>query len=942
MSETNVFEILARIDADGTPFENKIDSFVRKLELGLGKALQGAGRMAEVADHALEGMTKKADVAGVALGEIAEQLGEAVAEGAEKAGETLEGMATAVEAAVGEAGGAIEEMAQALEGSQEGIEDAAGGMDALAEAGEELADGQETLRDFIGQTEEELRKKLAAMEALLPTLKDGSRDYKALSEQIERTKEQLGEASPKANGFGSALIGLGGPISTVMRGVGRATGIVLGWMRTLMKWAAVAGAAVTGAGAYFLKTASDYESAFAMVRKVVDGTEEDYTRLNQALRAMAAETSHSFEDLATIMAKGGRSGVRGVENLISYTRVVADMSVAAEMTAEAAADALNEFRLNTSGGIENVDRLASVVVRLGNETAASEDKLLSMAIRIGGAGTVAGISQEQILALAAGLTSVGIRSEMGGTAMSKLIITMAGLTEGSAEGNERMAEARKKLLKVEADLQLQLKRSREDLDRMVRSGQGYSTQAVQMQRRIEDLGRALNYNRQETIALEEAARSGGSELALMAKVIGVNAEELKAMFKSDPAGTVGKLFEGFERLRISGGNLFGVLQQLGFDDARMIQMLLSGSLATEEFARASQLAADEIIENTALTKEAAIFYGTLANVVRRLWTNVRNLAAAAGEPFLEPLKEFIKGQLIPALAAGAAWVQANEERLKAWGGEALRFLIDVFERTMAWIANNQDKIQTFLDRVGNLLAAVWEWINKILAWFDDQESVGGVMTFLNATSNILQVIGAALEAVLGTLGEIVVIVGTLDIKKLAMLPLSAAGRIAGAWKKIFGVMFDGEEEAPGYSKGGLVPGPRGAGDIVKARLSPGEAVITAPVVRRNWALIQRLLSGAGGAQPAELATAAMESVGLDASGEGGEQEGEGARRKFGMGRMRKRGSEESGEAAAEAKGGVHIGEMSNHFHAVDPASLSEQQLRHLYARQARALAAVSG
>ena len=59
---------------------------------------------------------------------------------------------------------------------------------------------------------------------------------------------------------------------------------------------------------------------------------------------------------------------------------------------------------------------------------------MSMSLRLAGAGRQVGLSEAQILGFAAALSSVGIESQMGGSAFSKALIKMevAAATGGDA------------------------------------------------------------------------------------------------------------------------------------------------------------------------------------------------------------------------------------------------------------------------------------------------------------------------------------------------------------------------------------------------------------------------------------------------------------------------------------------------------------------------------
>ncbi|MGI6236236.1 MAG: phage tail tape measure protein [Candidatus Excrementavichristensenella sp.] len=192
-------------------------------------------------------------------------------------------------------------------------------------------------------------------------------------------------------------------------------------------------APITALGTAAIKASVDYEYAFANVRKTVDATEEEYNRLSDSVKQMSTEVAASAEDIAEVMSIAGQLGIEN-EHLADFTRTMIDLGNSTNMVAADAASEAARFA-NIMGMSQNeFQNLGSTLVDLGNNYATTESEIMSMSLRLAGAGRQVGLSEAQILGFAAALSSVGIESQMGGSAFSKALIKMevAAATGGDA------------------------------------------------------------------------------------------------------------------------------------------------------------------------------------------------------------------------------------------------------------------------------------------------------------------------------------------------------------------------------------------------------------------------------------------------------------------------------------------------------------------------------
>lgn len=185
-------------------------------------------------------------------------------------------------------------------------------------------------------------------------------------------------------------------------------------------------------------SAMEFESSFAGVRKTVDATESQFADLSDGFREMALQIPVNVNELNRIGEAAGQLGIE-TENIEGFTRVMADLGVATNMSSEQAATSLARLANITQMSEEDFDRLGSVVVDLGNNMATTEAEITEMGLRLAGAGAQVGMTESEILGLAAALSDVGINAEAGGSALSKVMIEIASEVENSGDKVETFA-----------------------------------------------------------------------------------------------------------------------------------------------------------------------------------------------------------------------------------------------------------------------------------------------------------------------------------------------------------------------------------------------------------------------------------------------------------------------------------------------------------------------
>lgn len=164
----------------------------------------------------------------------------------------------------------------------------------------------------------------------------------------------------------------------------------------------------------------EYESAMAGVAKTTDLTSTELSAMAKDIQELSLRIPATTTEIANVTEAAGQLGI-AKEDLLSFAEVMVNLGVATNLTSTEAASALAKFANVVGMSADSYERLGSTIVHLGNNFATTEADIVSMATRLASSGSIIGLSESQIMAVATALSSVGIEAEAGGSAVSKLL-----------------------------------------------------------------------------------------------------------------------------------------------------------------------------------------------------------------------------------------------------------------------------------------------------------------------------------------------------------------------------------------------------------------------------------------------------------------------------------------------------------------------------------------
>lgn len=198
------------------------------------------------------------------------------------------------------------------------------------------------------------------------------------------------------------------------------------------------GASISATVAAFttFNTLKNFESGLVGVGKTANIEGAALEALGQKMIELSSTTGTSINELLEIGQAAGQLGVTGEPAILAFTKAVAQLGSASNLAGEEAATSLARILGVTGESAESVGVLAAVIVDLGNTVAATEAEIAHMTQQIALATSTFGLTSAEAAALGATLTAMGVRAELGGSSVGRVMRT---IDQSIRAGGERAA-----------------------------------------------------------------------------------------------------------------------------------------------------------------------------------------------------------------------------------------------------------------------------------------------------------------------------------------------------------------------------------------------------------------------------------------------------------------------------------------------------------------------
>jgi len=171
------------------------------------------------------------------------------------------------------------------------------------------------------------------------------------------------------------------------------------------------------------------------IRKTTNITGPALEQLGKDIQKIGRELPVPTAELLEIAQAAGQLGVQGADNILKFTNTVAMLGTASDLAGADAAMTLARLLAVTGESADQVDVLGSVIVELGNNMAATESEIAEVGTAVAQSTAAFQVSSAEAVAMGAAMRSMGIQSEIAGTATGR---TLRMIEDAIVSGGDKM------------------------------------------------------------------------------------------------------------------------------------------------------------------------------------------------------------------------------------------------------------------------------------------------------------------------------------------------------------------------------------------------------------------------------------------------------------------------------------------------------------------------
>lgn len=184
-----------------------------------------------------------------------------------------------------------------------------------------------------------------------------------------------------------------------------------------------------------LKVFASFEAGLVKVGKTANLSGSELQSFGNNILNLSKTLPVSTTRLLELSASAAQLGIKGEQNILRFAATLAKLESATNIVGEEGASAIARLLTVTGDGVKTIERFGSVIVALGNNSAATESEILDVATRVGQATAAFGIGSTKVLGISAALKSLGFEAELAGSAIN---VAFAQMQKAISSGGEAL------------------------------------------------------------------------------------------------------------------------------------------------------------------------------------------------------------------------------------------------------------------------------------------------------------------------------------------------------------------------------------------------------------------------------------------------------------------------------------------------------------------------
>ena len=214
-----------------------------------------------------------------------------------------------------------------------------------------------------------------------------------------------------------------------------------------------AGLAAVAFGGLAINSFRKFEQGVINVKKV---TGLQFGVVSNMIDDLSSRMPVATGNLLEIAGAAGQLGIKGKDNIAKFTETFAKLELATNVAGEEGAKQIARILTVTGEGVQTIDRFGAALVDLGNNTAAAEKEILTVATKVSGAVSRFGVGGADVLGMSAALKGLGRNAEEVGGVMGR---TFGAINQALINGGNGMEQLERITQKTGAELKVQFKKN---------------------------------------------------------------------------------------------------------------------------------------------------------------------------------------------------------------------------------------------------------------------------------------------------------------------------------------------------------------------------------------------------------------------------------------------------------------------------------------------------